>query len=129
MAAWRSTIDRKTPRFSRRRVSLAKKPSTALSQEHEVGVKWKLRLARPSIAWRLAAGLSATMAVLWIGAAGLAGTVMITQINEAFDQSLRQGALRLLPLAVHEIGEGDKYGLDRVRGSDLDEAKPTSPTT
>ncbi|MFD2029306.1 sensor histidine kinase [Ancylobacter dichloromethanicus] len=46
---------------------------------------------------------------------------MITQINEAFDQSLRQGALRLLPLAVHEIGEGDKYGLDRVRGSDLDE--------
>ncbi|MFG1316431.1 sensor histidine kinase [Xanthobacter autotrophicus] len=78
-------------------------------------------MARPSIAWRLAAGLSATMAVLWIGAAGLAGTVMYAQINEAFDQSLRQGALRLLPLAVHEIGEGDKYGLDRVRGSDRDE--------
>ena len=31
----------KTPRCSRRRVSLAKKPSTALSQEAEVGVKWK----------------------------------------------------------------------------------------
>lgn len=57
--------------------------------------------------------------VLWIEAAGLAGTVMYAQINEAFDQSLRQGALRL-PLAVHEIGEGDKYGLDRVRGSDRD---------
>ena len=33
MAAWRSTTDRKTPRFSRRLVSLAKKPSTALSHE------------------------------------------------------------------------------------------------
>ena len=26
-----------------RRVSLAKKPSTALSHEHEVGVKWKVQ--------------------------------------------------------------------------------------
>jgi hypothetical protein len=39
IAAWRSAL--KTPRLSRRRVSLAKKPSTALSQEAEVGVKWK----------------------------------------------------------------------------------------
>ena len=30
----------KAPRFKRRRESLAKKPSTALSHEHEVGVKW-----------------------------------------------------------------------------------------
>lgn len=29
------------PYFSRRRVSLAKKPSTALSQEQDVGTKWK----------------------------------------------------------------------------------------
>jgi hypothetical protein len=35
-AAFNSATDRKTPRLSRRRVSLAKKPSTALSQEHEV---------------------------------------------------------------------------------------------
>ena len=41
MAAWRSTMPLKTPRLSRRRASLAKKPSTALSQEAEVGVKWK----------------------------------------------------------------------------------------
>ena len=34
----------KTPRFNRWRVSLAKKPSTALSQEAEVGVKWKWNL-------------------------------------------------------------------------------------
>ena len=32
----------KTPRFSRRRVSAEKKVSTALSQEPEVGVKWKV---------------------------------------------------------------------------------------
>jgi hypothetical protein len=34
---------RKTPRFSRRRESLAKKPSIAFSHEHEVGVKWKVQ--------------------------------------------------------------------------------------
>jgi hypothetical protein len=31
MAAWRSTTERKTPRFKRRLDSLAEKPSTALS--------------------------------------------------------------------------------------------------
>ena len=39
MVTCRSTTDRKTPRFSRCLESLAKKPSTALSHEHEVGVK------------------------------------------------------------------------------------------
>jgi hypothetical protein len=34
-----SATERKMPRLRRRRVSLAKKPSTALSQEHEVGAK------------------------------------------------------------------------------------------
>ena len=43
MAAWTSTSDRNTPRRSRRFASLAKKPSTALSQEAEVGVKWKVK--------------------------------------------------------------------------------------
>ena len=43
MVAWRSTTHRKTPRFSRRFASLAKKPSTALSHEQEVGVKWKVK--------------------------------------------------------------------------------------
>ena len=38
-AACRSTIEWKTPRLRRRWASLAKKPSTALSQEAEVGVK------------------------------------------------------------------------------------------
>src|ERR1700722_7996198 len=48
MDVWRSTAERKTPRFNRRRLSLAKTPSTALSQEHEVGVKWKTKRG-----WRL----------------------------------------------------------------------------
>ena len=38
MAAWRSTIERKAPGLRRRLVNLAKKPSTALIQEAEVGV-------------------------------------------------------------------------------------------
>src|SRR5437660_5887761 len=43
IAACSSTIDVKTPRLSRCRVSLANRPSTALAQEHEVGVKWKVK--------------------------------------------------------------------------------------
>src|SRR5271169_236349 len=43
IAACKSTTDRKTPRFNRRFVSLAKKPSTALSQDADVGVKWKVQ--------------------------------------------------------------------------------------
>ena len=41
IACWRATSEGKVPRFRRRRVNLAKKPSTAFSHEHEVGVKWK----------------------------------------------------------------------------------------
>src|SRR4051794_22122720 len=41
MAAWSSTTHQKTPRFSGCLASLAKKPSTALSHEHKVGVQWK----------------------------------------------------------------------------------------
>ena len=47
MVACSSTIEANTPRFSRRLVSLAKKPSTALSHEDEVGVKWKVQRWMP----------------------------------------------------------------------------------
>jgi hypothetical protein len=40
MAAWRSTREQNT---SRRLVSWAKKPSTALSQEADVGVYWNTK--------------------------------------------------------------------------------------
>jgi hypothetical protein len=43
IAACKSTTDRKMPRFNRRRATLAKKPSTALSQDAEVGVKWNVQ--------------------------------------------------------------------------------------
>src|SRR5918993_4625080 len=43
MASCSSTIERKTPRLSRRRVSAEKKVSTAFSHEPEVGVKWKVQ--------------------------------------------------------------------------------------
>jgi hypothetical protein len=43
MAACRSTTPLKTPRLRRRLVRMAKKPSTALSQLAEVGVKWNVQ--------------------------------------------------------------------------------------
>src|SRR5215204_1265705 len=43
IAVWRSTSERKSPRRSRRRVRAEKKVSTALIQEAEVGVKWKIQ--------------------------------------------------------------------------------------
>jgi hypothetical protein len=43
MAAWRSPTDLKTPCFNRRLVRMAKKPSIALSHEHEVGLKWNVQ--------------------------------------------------------------------------------------
>jgi hypothetical protein len=52
MAAWRSATDRKTPRFSRRFVSIGKNPSTALSQDAEVGVKWKVQRGWRASHWR-----------------------------------------------------------------------------
>jgi hypothetical protein len=42
IAAWSSVIERNT-RLRRRLVSLAEKPSTALNQEQEVGMKWKTK--------------------------------------------------------------------------------------
>ena len=41
MASWSSATDLKTPRRMRLRVMAEKKPSTALIQDAEVGVKWK----------------------------------------------------------------------------------------
>jgi len=43
MAACKSTTDTNTPRFNRRLVSFAKKPSTAFSHEQDAGVKWKVK--------------------------------------------------------------------------------------
>lgn len=68
---------------------------------------------RPSIALRLAFGLSAGMALLWVGAAAISVAVMQRELETAYDNSLRESALRLLPLAVHDLREGD-HGVDRL---------------
>lgn len=73
---------------------------------------------RPSIALRLALGLSAGMALLWIGAAAISVAVMQHELSEAYDDSLRQSALRLLPLAVHDLGERDHELRRLVVGDD-----------
>jgi len=78
-------------------------------------------MAHPSIAWRLAIGLSAGTAVLWIGAAAIAGVVMNHELNQSFDETLRQSALRLLPLAIHDLREPGERGESRVAGLDADE--------
>jgi two-component system, OmpR family, sensor kinase len=59
----------------------------------------------PSIALRLALGLTAGMALLWIGAAAISVGVMQHRLDEARDEGLRQSALRLLPLALHDLRE------------------------
>jgi two-component system, OmpR family, sensor kinase len=59
----------------------------------------------PSIALRLALGLTAGMALLWIGAAAISVGVMQQRLDEARDEGLRQSALRLLPLALHDLRE------------------------
>jgi two-component system OmpR family sensor kinase len=77
---------------------------------------------RPSIAVRLALGLTGGMALLWIGAAAISVGVMQHELDEAYDDSLRQSAQRLLPLAVHDLRErGDGGRL--IVGDDDDDAE------
>ena len=58
LIACRSTSEWNTPRLRRLRVSLAKNPSTAFSQEQEVGVKWKVQRG-------CRASQARTLACLW----------------------------------------------------------------
>src|SRR5258707_12504264 len=60
IAACKSATDRKTPRFNRLFLSLAKKPSPALSQDAEVGVKGKVQRGCRISHWR-------TFGCLWVG--------------------------------------------------------------
>jgi two-component system OmpR family sensor kinase len=58
-----------------------------------------------SIAKRLSIGLVLGVVCFWLGAALIAGLVVQHELNEAFDQSLEQAAIRLLPLAIHDLEE------------------------
>src|SRR6188474_2788191 len=97
MAAWRSTTDRKTPRFRRRLVIVAKKVSTALSQEQEVGVKWKVKRG-----WRPSQAI--TFGVL------VGGVVVEDDVDELTGRHRRlEGAEEtdelLVPMALHAAAE------------------------
>ncbi len=72
---------------------------------------------RPSIALRLALGLTAGMALLWIAAAAISVSVMQDELREAYDDSLQQSAQRLLPLAVHDLRE-QRDGSGLIVGND-----------
>src|SRR5215207_7267683 len=94
MAAWRSTTDRKTPRFRRRLVSVAKKVSTALSQEQEVGVKWKVNAAEPGDHLRVLVG----------------GVVVEDDVDELTGRHRRFEGVEetdelLVPMALHAAAE------------------------
>ncbi len=58
-----------------------------------------------SIAARLAIALTFSATMLLLISVGIAATVLRHELNEAFDDTMRQSALRLLPLAVHDIDE------------------------
>src|ERR1700751_5056373 len=68
LAACKSATERKMPRFNLLFVSLAKKPSTALSQDADVGVKWKVQRGCRANHWRTFGGLwvAELLAMAWI---------------------------------------------------------------
>lgn len=79
-------------------------------------------MARYSIAIRLALGLSIGTTVFWLGAAAISGVVMRNELRSAFDETLKQSALRLLPLAVHDLREPDEVEEREITGlGDQDE--------
>ena len=108
MAAWRSTIERNTPRLSRRRVSLENKVSTALSQEHDFGVKWKTkRGCRASQAFHLG---------MLVG-----GIVVEDDVNDLADRRLGLDGVEEadeLLMAVPLHAAADDIALDDVEGGE-----------
>jgi two-component system, OmpR family, sensor kinase len=81
-------------------------------------------MRRPSIAWRLAIGLTVMTALLWLGATAIAGLVMQRELDTAYDQLLEQAAYRILPLAMHRIrepGEDDELRVEGLSDREDDE--------
>jgi len=58
-----------------------------------------------SIAGRLAFILSLSVGALWLISVVISAVVLRGELNTAFDETMRQSALRLLPLAIHELDE------------------------
>ncbi len=66
-------------------------------------------MKRRSIALQLAIRLSAGMLVFWLGGAAISTLVLRSELEQAFDETLRQSAYRLLPLANRDVGD-DSHG-------------------
>lgn len=63
---------------------------------------------RPSIARNLIYGFTGGLTLFWLIAVALGGYQINHEMNEGFDQSLRQTAIRLLPLAIHDLTEDEE---------------------
>ena len=66
---------------------------------------------RHSIALQLAVWLSVGTGLIWLGAATISTNVLRHELAEAFDDTLRQSAYRLLPLALHDLRERSEHSL------------------
>lgn len=75
-----------------------------------------------SIALQLALWLSIGTSVFWLGAAAISTTVLQHELQEAFDETLSQSALRLLPLALHDLREPEERRRSIPGLEDLDDA-------
>lgn len=94
-------------------------------------------MRRRSIALQLAVWLSAGMLVFWLGGAAISTTVLRNKLEDAFDETLRQSAIRLLPLANRDVSDDSHLGdpvprLEREdnrgrRQRDEDEEVPPPP--
>jgi two-component system, OmpR family, sensor kinase len=62
-------------------------------------------MMRRSIALQLALWLSIGMLVFWLGGAAISTVVLRSELDKAFDETLRQSAFRLLPLANRSVGD------------------------
>jgi two-component system OmpR family sensor kinase len=65
-------------------------------------------MRRRSIALQLAVWLSAGMLVFWLGGAMISTTVLRNKLEDAFDETLRQSAIRLLPLANRDVDDDSR---------------------
>jgi two-component system OmpR family sensor kinase len=70
-------------------------------------------MKRRSIALQLAVWLSAGMLVFWLGATAISTVVLRNELDKAFDETLRQSAFRLLPLANRDVDD-DSRGRDPI---------------
>ena len=90
-------MDRNTPNLSRRLVSLAKNPSIALSQEADVGVKWKVQRG-----WRFSQ--VRTLGCLWGGIIVHDGVDLPAGRHAGID-SVEKADELLMPVFLHAASE------------------------